>query len=270
MEDSKIVKITNIHEILDDKFMQNVQDFFASTMDVALLTVLNEKRLTVPSNTKDFCSKYTLGSSLGYQRCEECHLKWERESRKNNGPVIYTCHLGLANFIIPIFVKGKYMASVIGGQVLTEPPDEEHFRRVAKELGIDEKIYLSELKKVKIVPHEKLKAAVDSLNLIINSVSAIAYANFILSELGMDYKIPRNIAIEQWLFLNCENVERPLTSREFEILKLIIVGKSNPEIAKELFISVHTVKAHVSSILEKFAVEDRVQIAVKAVREGLI
>ena len=62
----------------------------------------------------------------------------------------------------------------------------------------------------------------------------------------------------------------PITEREFEVLKLIVLGKSNTEIAKDLFISVHTVKAHVSSILEKFSVEDRVQVAVKAIREGLV
>ena len=63
---------------------------------------------------------------------------------------------------------------------------------------------------------------------------------------------------------------KPLTDREFEILRLIVLGKNNKEIANELFISVHTAKAHVSSILEKFSVEDRVKVAVMAVREGLV
>jgi len=62
----------------------------------------------------------------------------------------------------------------------------------------------------------------------------------------------------------------PLTSRELQILKLIALGKSNTEIAKELFITLHTVKKHVSSILKKMSVDDRVQVAVKAVREGLL
>lgn len=63
---------------------------------------------------------------------------------------------------------------------------------------------------------------------------------------------------------------KPLTGREYEILKLIVLGKSNTEIANELFISVYTAKAHVSSILQKLSVADRVQAAVKAVREGII
>ena len=63
---------------------------------------------------------------------------------------------------------------------------------------------------------------------------------------------------------------KPLTNRELEILKLITLGKSNTEIAKDLILSVHTVKAHVCTILHKLGVDDRVQAAVKAVREKII
>jgi len=62
----------------------------------------------------------------------------------------------------------------------------------------------------------------------------------------------------------------PLTEREYEVLKHLVSGKSNTEIAKELIVSVHTAKAHVCSILQKMCVNDRVQAAVKAVKEGLV
>ena len=57
-----------------------------------------------------------------------------------------------------------------------------------------------------------------------------------------------------------------LTSRENEVLQMIVDGKSNTEIAKQMIISHNTVKAHVGNILEKLAVSDRVQAAVKAVK----
>lgn len=62
---------------------------------------------------------------------------------------------------------------------------------------------------------------------------------------------------------------KPLTEREYEVLKLVVKGASNTVIAEGLSISVHTVKAHVSSIIQKMSVNDRVQAAVKAVRDGL-
>ncbi len=67
-----------------------------------------------------------------------------------------------------------------------------------------------------------------------------------------------------------QDFSKHLTKREFEVLNLITTGKSNTEIAKELSLSSHTIKAYVCSILHKMSVEDRVQAAVKAVREGLV
>jgi two-component system, NarL family, response regulator LiaR len=61
-----------------------------------------------------------------------------------------------------------------------------------------------------------------------------------------------------------------LSSRELEVLKLLVDGKSNPEIATILGISISTTKAHVRNIMSKFAVDDRVQAAVIALRSGLV
>jgi len=61
-----------------------------------------------------------------------------------------------------------------------------------------------------------------------------------------------------------------LTERESEVLKLLVQGKSNTQIAQELIVSVHTAKAHVCSILQKLCVDDRVQAAVKAIKEGIV
>ncbi|MED4444217.1 response regulator [Bacillus thuringiensis] len=60
-----------------------------------------------------------------------------------------------------------------------------------------------------------------------------------------------------------------LTEREFEILLLIAEGKSNQEIADELFIALKTVKTHVSNILNKLNVSDRTQAVIYAFRHQL-
>lgn len=62
----------------------------------------------------------------------------------------------------------------------------------------------------------------------------------------------------------------PLSDRELEVLKLIVDGNSNQEIAEKLFVALATVKTHVKSILNKLSVDDRTQAAVKAMREGLV
>lgn len=68
--------------------------------------------------------------------------------------------------------------------------------------------------------------------------------------------------------LNLEDC--PLTARELEVLKLIVDGLSNPEIAETLTITKATAKAHVHSILQKLCVDDRTQAAVLAMRQGYV
>ncbi len=62
----------------------------------------------------------------------------------------------------------------------------------------------------------------------------------------------------------------PLSSRETDVLRLIVQGYSNPEIAAELFLSPNTIKTHIRGIMNKLAVDDRVQAAVVALRSGLV
>jgi len=66
-----------------------------------------------------------------------------------------------------------------------------------------------------------------------------------------------------------KNLKNTLTARELEVLKLLIDGKTNSQIAQEIIVSTNTAKAHVGSILAKLSVTDRVQAAVKAVRANL-
>jgi DNA-binding NarL/FixJ family response regulator len=65
-------------------------------------------------------------------------------------------------------------------------------------------------------------------------------------------------------------IRAELSNREIEVLKLIANGKDNAQIARDLFISPKTVKNHISNILMKLQIENRIQAAVYAVRSGIV
>ncbi len=108
------------------------------------------------------------------------------------------------------------------------------------------------------------------LDMIVKSVS--------LGAMWIDKKVvqilrelnPNVIPTTQVSRANFKQTHANLTAREYEVLKLVVDGKSNQQIANELNISEHTSKAHVCNIIQKLVVDDRTQAAVKAIREGIV
>lgn len=111
-------------------------------------------------NFTDFCIKLTRGSKEGCARCEKC----DRE-----GKGIYHCHAGLIDFGIDLVVAGQKVGAVIGGQVLPEAPDEEAFRQVAREIGVNEEEYIKALKKVNVRTEEAIIASATLLGQVLNN-----------------------------------------------------------------------------------------------------
>ena len=64
--------------------------------------------------------------------------------------------------------------------------------------------------------------------------------------------------------------DEPLTAREYEVLRLLAVGRSNRDIGQQLFISAKTVSVHVSNILAKLGAATRTEAAAIAHRRGLV
>jgi DNA-binding NarL/FixJ family response regulator len=61
-----------------------------------------------------------------------------------------------------------------------------------------------------------------------------------------------------------------LSERELEVLKLLAYGKPNAEIARDLFLSPHTVRNHISNILSKLQIANRTEATAYAIRSGLV
>jgi DNA-binding NarL/FixJ family response regulator len=68
---------------------------------------------------------------------------------------------------------------------------------------------------------------------------------------------------------SCDRLQRVLTEREFEVLKMVARGMSNAEIAEELTISPATAKTHVAHLLTKLDARDRIQLVIIAYQTGL-
>jgi LuxR family maltose regulon positive regulatory protein len=67
-----------------------------------------------------------------------------------------------------------------------------------------------------------------------------------------------------------DSLVEPLTERELEILRLIAAGRSNPDIAESLYLSLNTVKWHAKNLYGKLGVSNRVEAAARAQELGVL
>ena len=170
-------------ELIDVATLQEIQDGFAKLTGMAALTTDEHgNAVTQGSNFTDFCMNYTRKSRLGCQRCEKCDKSGGEQTMRSGNAAAYFCHAGLVDFAAPIMLNGKFIGSIIGGQVLTEKPDEKKFRAIARELDIDVDEYIEALGKIQIIEKEKIDAAADFLCTIAKVLSQTAYNNYLANK----------------------------------------------------------------------------------------
>lgn len=150
-----------IRDFADMERFEKIMSNWAKATGLATVAVgADGKYISECYNFTDFCIKYTRGSKEGAARCEKCDKE---------GHGVYHCHAGLIDFSIDLVVNGEKVGAVIGGQVLPDNPDEEKFRQVAKEIGVNEDAYISALRKVNVRTEEAIKASAELLGEVLNN-----------------------------------------------------------------------------------------------------
>lgn len=169
-------------DVIDRRTLQSLQDAFAAATGMAAIATDENGPVTEGSNFTDFCMKLTRESRVGAERCNRCDLRGGEEASRTGKPSVYYCTSGLMDFAAPVIVNGRHIGSLIGGQVLPEEPDEEKFRKIAGEIGVDPDQYIAALRKVKVVPKKQIEAAADLLWQMANALSEVGYQRLVALE----------------------------------------------------------------------------------------
>ncbi len=162
-------------DVIERQTLQSLQDAFAEATGMAALATDSTGSVTRLSNPTEFCMNLTRRSPVGCERCNKCDLQGGSDASRTGRPSVYFCHGGLVDFAAPIIVNGKHIGSLIGGQVLTEAPDDAKFRRIAAEIGVDPDKYVNAVHKVPIVPKSRIDAAANLLYEMANALSDVGY-----------------------------------------------------------------------------------------------
>ena len=151
----------NIKDFCDMEQFEQIMSNWAKATGLATVAVGADGRyISECYNFTEFCIDLTRKSPEGCRRCEKC----DRE-----GKGVYFCHAGLIDFGIELKIGNEVVGSVIGGQVLSETPDDEKFRAVAREIGVNEDRYIAALHKVTIRSEEAIRASAELLGQVLNN-----------------------------------------------------------------------------------------------------
>lgn len=173
--DSDLNSVT-LKDVIDIDFLQQFQDDFAKGVGLASVTVDPDGTpVTKPSSYTRFCMEYTHSTETGDMRCAESHRKGGEEAARTGKPVVYECHAGLIDFAAPIMLEGRLIGTILGGQVLTDHPNDAKYRKIANEIGVDEGGYVEAVQEIRQLSRESIESAANVLFTVANHMSSIAY-----------------------------------------------------------------------------------------------
>ena len=170
------LKLLEVEDIIDVTVLQDFLDNFAIGMNCAAVSVNRKgEEITKPSHYRKFCSNFIHKSSIGDQRCAQCHNEFGENSVASGKPYVGTCHAGLIDFATPIMILGEHLGTVLGGQILDAQPKENRIREVASELHLDETSLWTAAQSIDVVDKKNIVAAAEVLNLVVNAFAENGY-----------------------------------------------------------------------------------------------
>lgn len=148
--DYRFIDLVDIAE-----FRNMLQSFYEATGILHGL-VDHENNVISAIGWQEACTDFHRQNPFSNARCLEsnCYLADHLNDKSFVG---FACENGLMDYATPIIIEGRQLATLYFGQLLHEPPDMAFFRNQAQEYGFDEDNYLAAIRKVPIIPKERIE-----------------------------------------------------------------------------------------------------------------
>lgn len=138
--------------------------------------------ILIATGWRKICTQYHRCSDIALENCIKSNQQLLNNLNEPGKLVIEKCENGLVDCAFPIIIKGKHIASLATGQLLTEEPDIEQFKNQAKLFEIDEEEYLESLKEIPVVSEEKLLHITAFLGKMALLLSELGYTRLTIDE----------------------------------------------------------------------------------------
>jgi PAS domain S-box-containing protein len=165
-------------DLLDIPRLQALLDSLDEIYSIPSAIIDTEGNILTATAWQDICVKFHRSNPDTEKICIKSDTHVAGELSRGETQVIYKCPQGLVDTATPIVVDGKHIGNAFTGQLLLEPPDEDLFRKQARRYGFDEEDYIAALRKVPVVPEEKLK----------QNLKVLSGLTVMLAEQGLQHK----------------------------------------------------------------------------------
>ncbi len=120
----------------------------------------SDLRITYGGEVRNPLCRIIRSTEIGAKRCTVCDSGHSRLAGVRRKALLYKCHAGFFDMIIPIFVRGVHVANILSGQILAEPSSEDGFAKIKKRLvwlSSDDTTLRSAYFSASYMPKEKVK-----------------------------------------------------------------------------------------------------------------
>ena len=159
-------------DLFDITSLQNLLDAFYEATGIPSGIVDVDSTVLTATGWQDICANFHRSHPAAAKICRKSDRKIARYAAEET-PIGYKCGNGLYDYANPIIVGGKLLATLFIGQFFTEEPDEMFFLEQARKYGFDVEAYLAALRKVPIIPPERVKKIVNFYTQLAHTLSTM-------------------------------------------------------------------------------------------------
>ncbi|MCK4910120.1 MAG: PAS domain S-box protein [Thermodesulfovibrionales bacterium] len=174
-------------DLLDVPKLQALFDSLDKLHQLPSAVIDIEGNILTATAWQDICTKFHRVDPRSEKECIKSDTHLVGELSKGKTQVVYKCPHGLVDAATPIKVDGKHFGNAFTGQFFLEPPDEEHYRGLARKYGFHEEAYIEAMRKVPVITEDRHK----------KNLEVLASLTEMFAEMGLKQK--RQLEVEQAL-----------------------------------------------------------------------
>jgi|GEM_PF-4986101 len=188
------LEATPLAQLLDLENLQRLTLSFSDATGVSSAIIDLAGKVLAASRWQRLCTDYHRANPATCARCIESDTDLALKMSEGKDFAIYDCRNGLTDAAAPIVIGGQHMANVFVGQFLRSAPDDEFFRRQAREFSFNEEGYFKALHEVPTVSEQKLPAILDFMKGFAKLISSLGN-----ERLSLQREVQKNLEQERLL-----------------------------------------------------------------------